>query len=149
MTTELMQYQGHRFMLYKRWDYAPHGRTKEQQEALDAGQALFKAANFEHWASQPELVECIQTFLVRAVPSYRPSPYGNRPRDVINALCWEVRNGAALIVRAKPAYIAHSGFAPALTEDERYRREMADMAERGAIFEARTKWYQQELAEYH
>ncbi|MDP9155368.1 MAG: hypothetical protein M3O74_14075 [Pseudomonadota bacterium] len=144
-----MQYQGHRFMLYKRWDYAPHGRTKEQQEALDAGQALFKAANFEHWASQPELVECIQTFLVRAVPSYRPSPYGNRPRDVINALCWEVRNGAALIVRAKPAYIAHSGFAPALTEDERYRREMADMAERGAIFEARTKWYQQELAEYH
>ncbi|WP_162916037.1 hypothetical protein [Burkholderia sp. PAMC 26561] len=149
MTTELMRYEGHRFMLYKRWDYAPHGRTKEQQEALDAGQALFKAANFEHWASQPALVERIQTFLVRAVPSYRPSPYGDRPRDVINALCWEVRNGAALIVRAKPAYIAHSGFAPALTEDERYRREMADMAERGAIFEARTKWYQQELAEYH
>ncbi|MDP9153812.1 MAG: hypothetical protein M3O74_06145 [Pseudomonadota bacterium] len=136
-------------MLYKRWHYAPHGRTKEQQEALDAGQALFKAANFEHWASQPALVERIQTFLKRALPSYRPSPYGDRPCDVINALCWEVRNGAVLIVRAKPAYIAHSGFAPALTEDERYRREMADMAERGAIFEARTKWYREELAEYH
>jgi hypothetical protein len=34
-----MRYEGHRFMLYKRGDYAPHGRTKEQQEALDAGQA--------------------------------------------------------------------------------------------------------------
>ncbi|WP_174362205.1 hypothetical protein [uncultured Caballeronia sp.] len=144
-----MQYQGHRFMLYKRRDYAPHGRTKEQQEALDAGQALFKAASFEHWASQPELVERIQTFLVRAVPSYRPSPHGDRPRDVINALCWEVRNGAAVIVRAKPAYAAHDGFAPALSEDERYRRETADMAERGAIFEARTKAYREELAEYH
>ena len=144
-----MRYEGHRFLLYKRWDYAPHGRTKEQQEALDAGQALFKAANFEHWASRPELVERVQTFLMSGVPSYRPSPFGDSPRAVINALCWEVRNGAVVIVRAKPAYIAHDGFVPALTEDERYRREMADMAERGAIFEARSKAYREELAEYH
>ncbi|OTP77136.1 hypothetical protein PAMC26577_09220 [Caballeronia sordidicola] len=54
-----------------------------------------------------------------------------------------------VIVRAKAAYIAHDGFVPALTEDERYRRKMADMAERGAIFEARTKAYREELAEYH
>ncbi|MGV7244685.1 hypothetical protein [Caballeronia sp. M23-90] len=149
MTTELMRYEGHRFLLYRRWNYAPHGRTEEQQEAIDAGQALFKAANLEHWASQPELVERIQIFLRNAVPSYCPSPFGTSPRDVIKALCWEVRNGAVVIVRAKPAYIAHDGFVPALTEDERYRREMADMAERGAIFEARTKAYREELAEYH
>jgi hypothetical protein len=86
---------------------------------------------------------------VSAVPSYRPSPYGDKPRDVINALCWEVRNGAAVIVRAKAAYIAHDGFVPTLTENERYRREMADIAERGAIFEARSNAYREDLKQYH
>jgi hypothetical protein len=148
MTTELMRYESHRFLLYKRWDYAPHGRTKEQQEALDAGQVLFKTANFEHWATQPELVERVQNFLVNSVPSYRPSPYGNSPRDVINALCWEVRNGAAVIVRAKPAYIPHDGFVPALTEDERHRRELADRAERAARYEARSKAHEEDFEAY-
>ena len=144
-----MQYQGHRYLLYKRWDYAPHGRTKEQQEALDAGQALFKAANFEHWTSQPELVERVQNFLVSSIPSYRPRPYGDSPRDVIDALCWEVRNGAAVIVRAKPAYIAHDGFVPARTEQQRYRLELEDIAERAASYAARSKAYDEGLAEYH
>jgi len=148
MTTELMRYEGHRFLLYRRCDYAPHGRTKEQQEALEAGQALFKAANFEHWANQPELVERVQDFLVNSVSSYRPSPYGDRPRDVINALCWEVRNGAAVIVRAKPGYIAHDGFVPALSEDERYSRDLADRAERAASYEARSKAHEEDFDAY-
>ena len=51
-----MRYGRYRFLLYKKWDYARNMRTAAQQEALDAGKALFKAANIEHWASQRELV---------------------------------------------------------------------------------------------
>jgi hypothetical protein len=54
-----MHYGGYRYLLYKRWDYAPHGRTEEQKEALDAGKALFKAANFHHWATQPMNQQCV------------------------------------------------------------------------------------------
>jgi hypothetical protein len=77
MTHELMRYGGCRYLLYKRWDFAPNGRTEEQKEALDAGTALFKAANFHHWGTQPELVERVQKFLVESFPSYRPSKYVN------------------------------------------------------------------------
>jgi hypothetical protein len=139
MTTESMRYEGHRFLLYKRWDYAPNGKTEEQTEALEAGKALFEVANLEHWASQPKLVERIQNFLVSSIPSYRPNLYGESARDIVNALCWELRNDAALIVRAKPAYIAHDGFIPARTEEQKYRAELADCAERTRLYEARSK----------
>jgi hypothetical protein len=148
MTTEFMRYEGHRFLLYKRWDYAPHGRTEEQTEALEAGKTLFKAANFEHWASQPKLVERIQNFLVSSIPSYRPNPYGESPRNIVNALCWELRNGTALIVRAKPAYIAHDGFVPARTEEQKYQAELADRAERGRLYEARSKAHDDDFRAY-
>jgi hypothetical protein len=32
MTHELMRYGGYRYLLYKRWDFAPNGRTEEQKE---------------------------------------------------------------------------------------------------------------------
>jgi hypothetical protein len=149
MTTEFMRYEGHRFLLYKRWDYAPHGRTEEQTEALEAGKALFKAANFEHWASQPKLVERIQDFLVSSIPSYRPNPYGETPRNIVNALCWELRNGTALIVRAKPAYIAHNGFVPARTEEQKYQAELVDRAERSRLYEARSKAQDDDFRAYN
>jgi hypothetical protein len=98
------------------------------------------------WTSQPALVERVQDFLVSSFPSYRPSPYGESPSNVINALCWEVRNGAALIVRAKPAYIAHDGFVPARDDDARYER---DIAERASAYAARSKAYSEDLKAYH
>jgi hypothetical protein len=146
MTHELMRYGGYRYLLYKRWDFAPNGRTEEQKEALDAGAALFKAANFHHWGTQPELVERVQKFLVESFASYRPSQYGERPSDVINALCWEVRNGAALIVRAAPAYIAHDGFVPARDDYAAYDR---DIAERASSYAARSKAYSEDLKAYN
>jgi hypothetical protein len=147
MTTELMRYDGYRFLLYKKWDYAPHGRTEEQKEALKAGQALFKDANFEHWASQPELVERVKKFLADSFPHYRPSPTGERPSDVIRALCWEVRNEAAVIVRSEPAYIAHDGFVPKREFDyDAYKR---DMAERASSYAARSQAARADLLAYH
>ncbi|SAL55539.1 hypothetical protein AWB64_06138 [Caballeronia sordidicola] len=147
MTTELMRYEGHRFLLYKKWDYAPNGRTPEQTKALEAGKALFKAANFEHWASQPELVARVQKFLVESVPSYRASPYGDRPGDIIKALCWEVRNEAVVIVRAKPEYIAHDGFVPKREFD--YAAYKRDQDERGRAYMARSKAYSDDLKAYN
>ncbi len=146
MTYELMRYGGYRYLLYKRWDFTPNGRTEEQKEALDAGTALFKAANFHHWGTQPDLVERVQKFLVESFPSYRPSQYGERPCDVINALCWEVRNGAALIVRAAPAYIAHDGFVPARDDYAAYDK---DIAERASSYAARSIAYSEDLQAYN
>jgi hypothetical protein len=147
MTTELMRYGRYRFLLYKKWDYARNTRTDEQQEALDAGKALFKAANIEHWASQPELVERVQKFLIDSFPAYRPSPYGESPKNIIDALCRELRNGDVVIVRAEPAYIAHDGFVPAREFDyEAYER---DIAERASSYAARSKAYRDDLKAYN
>ncbi len=142
-----MRYEGHRFLLYKKWDYAPNGRTPEQTKALEAGKALFKAANFEHWASQPELVARVQKFLVESIPSYRASPYGDRPGDIIKALCWEVRNEAVVIVRAKPEYIAHDGFVPKREFD--YAAYKRDQDARGRAYMARSKAYSDDLKAYN
>jgi hypothetical protein len=154
MTTELMQYDGYRFLLYKKWDYAPHGRTEEQKEALKAGQALFKDASFEHWASQPELVERVKKFLVDSFPHYRPCPTGESPSDVIRALCWEVRNEAAVIVRAEPAYIAHDGFVPKREFDyDAYQRDhdayKRGIAERASSYAARSQAARADLLACH
>jgi hypothetical protein len=147
MTTELMRYGRYRFLLYKKWDYARNMRTKEQQEALDAGKALFRAANIEHWASQPELVERVQKFLIDSFPSYRPSPYGESPKNIIDALCRELRSGDVVIVRAEPEYIAHDGFVPAREFDyEAYER---DIAERASSYAARSKAYRDDLKAYN
>ena len=142
-----MRYGRYRFLLYKKWDYARNMRTEEQQEALDAGKALFKAANIEHWASQPDLVERVENFLIESVPAYRPSPYGESPKNIIDALCWEVRNDTVVIVRAEPAYIAHDGFVPACEFDyEAYER---DIAERASSYAARSKAYRDDLKAYN
>ena len=147
MTTELMRYGRYRYLLYKKWDYARNTRTKEQQEALNAGKALFKAANIEHWASQPELVERVQKFLIDSFPSYRPSPYGESPKNIIEALCRELRSGDVVIVRAEPAYIAHDGFVPMREFDyEAYER---DIAERASSYAARSKAYRDDLKAYN
>ena len=147
MTTELMRYGRYRFLLYKKWDYARNMRTKEQQEALDAGKALFRAANIEHWASQPDLVERVQKFLIDSFPAYRPSPYGESPKNIIEALCRELRSGDVVIVRAEPAYIAHDGFVPAREFDyEAYER---DIAERASSYAARSKAARDDLMAYN
>ena len=147
MTTELMRYGRYRYLLYKKWDYARNTRTKEQQEALEAGKALFRAANIEHWASQPELVERVQKFLIDSFPSYRPSPYGESPKNIIDALCRELRSGEVVIVRAEPAYIAHDGFVPAREFDyDAYER---DIAERASSYAARSKAYRDDLKAYN
>ncbi|MGX7000608.1 hypothetical protein [Caballeronia sp. KNU42] len=147
MTTELMRYGRYRYLLYKKWDYARNTRTKEQQEALDAGKALFKAANIEHWASQPELVERVQKFLIDSFPAYRPSPYGESPKNIIDALCQELRSGDVVIVRAEPAYIAHDGFVPKQEFDyDAYKR---DIAERASSYAARSKAYRDDLKAYN
>jgi hypothetical protein len=147
MTTELMRYGRYRFLLYKKWDYARNMRTEEQQEALDAGKALFKAANIEHWASQPDLVERAQKFLVDSFPSYRPSSYGESPKNVIDALCRELRSGDVVIVRAEPAYIAHDGFVP--TREFDYEAYERDIAERASSYAARSKAYRDDLKAYN
>ena len=147
MTTELMRYGRYRYLLYKKWDYARNSRTKEQREALDAGKELFKAANIEHWASQPELVERVQIFLIDSFPAYRPSPYGESPKSIIEALCWEVRNDTVVIVRAEPAYIAHSGFVP--TREFDYDAYERDIAERASNYAARSKAYRDDLKAYN
>ncbi|MGX6999981.1 hypothetical protein [Caballeronia sp. KNU42] len=147
MTIELMRYGRYRYLLYKKWDYARNTRTKEQQEALDAGKALFRAANIEHWASQPELVERVQKFLIGSFPAYRPSPYGESPKNIIEALCQELRSGDVVIVRAEPAYIAHDGFVPKQEFDyEAYQR---DIAERASSYAARSKAYRDDLKAYN
>src|SRR5471032_1357037 len=147
MTTELMRYGRYRFLLYKKWDYARNMRTKEQQEALDAGKALFNAANIEHWASQPELVERAQKFLIDSFPSYRPSPYGESPKNIIDALCRALRNGDVVIVRAEPAYNAHDGFVP--TREFDYDAYELDIAERASSYAARSKAYRDDLKAYN
>ena len=147
MTIELMRYGRYRYLLYKKWDYARNTRTKEQQEALDAGKELFRAANIEHWASQPELVERVQEFLIKSLPAYRPSPYGESPKNIIDALCRELRNGDVVIVRAEPAYIAHDGFVPAREFD--YDAYQRDIAERASSYAARSKAYRDDLKAYN
>jgi len=147
MTTELMRYGRYRYLLYKKWDYARNTRTKEQQEALDAGKALFRAANIEHRASQPELVERVQKFLIDSLPSYRPSPYGESPKNIIEALCRELRSGDMVIVRAEPAYIAHDGFVPKREFD--YDAYQRDIAERASSYAARSKAYRDDLKAYN
>jgi hypothetical protein len=68
MTTELMQYNGYRYLLYKREDYGwLSKRSEEEQDALDAGKALFRRANLYHWADQSALVARVQTFLEKTV----------------------------------------------------------------------------------
>jgi hypothetical protein len=147
MTAELMRYGRYRFLLYKKWDYARNMRTKEQQEALDAGKALFKAANIEHWASQPDLVERVQKFLIDSFPAYRPSRYGESPKNIIDALCRELRSGDVVIVRAEPAYIAHDGFVP--TREFDYDAYERDIAERASSYAARSKAYRDDLKAYN
>ena len=142
-----MRYGRYRFLLYKKWDYARNMRTKEQQEALDAGKELFRAANIEHWASQPELVERVQKFLVDSFPAYRPSPYGESPKNIIDALCRELRSGDVVIVRAEPAYIAHDGFVP--TREFDYDAYERDIAERASSYAARSKAYRDDLKAYN
>ena len=142
-----MRYGRYRYLLYKKWDYARNMRTKEQREALDAGKELFRAANIEHWASQPELVERVQTFLIDSFPAYRPSPYGESPKNIIDALCRELRSGDVVIVRAEPAYIAHDGFVP--TREFDYAAYERDIAERASSYAARSKAYRDDLKAYN
>ena len=89
----------------------------------------------------------MQKFLIDSFPAYRPSPYGESPKNIIDALCRELRSGEVVIVRAEPAYIAHDGFVPAREFDyEAYER---DIAERASSYAARSKAYRDDLKAYN
>jgi hypothetical protein len=101
MTTELMKYDGYRYMLYQRFNYGwRNSLSKEETEALEAGKKLFQAANFDYWATDAGRVERVNDFLSRSVSGYSTYFFRDRPRAIIGELVRVIQSGEVVIVRA-------------------------------------------------
>jgi hypothetical protein len=91
-------------------------------DALAAGAKLFADRNERHWASQPEIVARIRTFIKESIPWHLSGMWEDNPREVVTCLCRCVLDGSVVILRAEPAYIAHSGFVPMRQYDTRHTK---------------------------
>jgi hypothetical protein len=112
MRVELFSYGRYRYMLCGPGDLSPGERYETELNALKAGAKLFADRNERHWASQPEVVARIRTFLHKSISWHLSGQWEDSPREVVTCLCRCVLDGSVVILRADPAYIAHGGFVP-------------------------------------
>jgi hypothetical protein len=71
----------------------------------------------------------------------------DNPREVVTCLCRRVLDGSVVILRAEPAYIAHSGFVPTRQYDDTAYEK--DIAERASSYAARSKAHRDDLLAYN
>ena len=73
--------------------------------------------------------------------------WADNPREVVTCLCRCVLDGSVVILRAEPAYIAHSGFVPMRHYDDAAYEK--DIAERASSYAARSKAHRDDLQAYN
>jgi hypothetical protein len=127
-------------------DLSPRERYKTELDALAAGAKLFADRNERHWASQPEVVARIRTFIKESIPWHLSGMWEDNPREVVTCLCRCVLDGSVVILRAEPAYIAHSGFVPMRHYDDAAYEK--DIAERASNYAARSNAQRDDFQAY-
>jgi hypothetical protein len=143
MRVELFNYGRCRYMLCGPSDLSPRERYETELDALAAGAKLFADRNERHWASQPEVVARIRTFIKESIPWHLSGLWEDNPREVVTCLCRCVLDGSVVILRAEPACIAHSGFVPMRQyDDAAYEKDIAECA---GSYAARSKAHQDDL----
>jgi hypothetical protein len=147
MRVELFNYGRYRYMLCGPSDLSPRERYETELDALAAGAKLFADRNERHWASQPEVVARIRTFINESIPWHLSGMWEDNPREVVTCLCRCVLDGSVVILRAEPSYIAHSGFVPMRQYDDAAYEK--DIAERASSYAARSKAYRDDLQAYN
>ncbi len=147
MRVELFNYGRYRYMLCGPGDLSPGERYGTELDALAAGSKLFADRNERHWASQPEVVARIRTFIKASIPWHLSGMWEDNPREVVTCLCRCVLDGSVVILQAEPAYIAHSGFVPMRQYDDAAYEK--DIAERASNYAARAKANRDELQAYN
>jgi len=149
MRVELFYYGRYRYMLCGPSDLSPGERYETELDALKAGAKLFADRNERHWASQPEVVARIRTFLQKSMPWHLSGQWEDSPREIVTCLCRCVLDGSVVILRAQPAYIAHDGFVPTrrYVEDEDLEQRIKAYANRSAAHKADFASYTQEVDE--
>jgi len=110
MRVELFNYGRYRYMLCGPSDLSPRERYETELDALAAGAKLFADRNERHWASQPEVVARIRTFIKESIPWHLSGMWEDNPREVVTCLCRCVLDGSVVILRAERAssYAARS-----------------------------------------
>ena len=147
MRVELFNYGRYRYMLCGPNDLSPRERYETELDALAAGAKLFADRNERHWASQPEVVARIRTFIKESIPWHLSGMWEDNPREVVTCLCRCVLDGSVVILRAEPAYIAHSGFVPMRHYDDAAYEK--DIAERASSYAARSKAHRDDFQAYN
>jgi hypothetical protein len=147
MRVELFNYGRYRYMLCGPSDLSPGERYETELDALAAGAKLFADRNERHWASQPEVVARIRTFIKESIPWHLSGMWEDNPREVVTCLCRCILDGSVVILRAEPAYIAHSGFVPMRQYDDAAYEK--DIAERASSYAARSKEHWDDLQAYN
>ena len=147
MRVELFNYGRYRYMLCGPTDLSPRERYETELDALAAGAKLFADRNERHWASQPEVVARIRTFIKESIPWHLSGMWEDNPREVVTCLCRCVLDGSVVILRAEPAYIAHSGFVPMRHYDDAAYEK--DIAERASSYAARSKAHRDDFKAYN
>jgi hypothetical protein len=128
-------------------DLSPGERYETELDALAAGAKLFADRNERHWASQPEVVARIRTFIKESIPWHLSGMWEDNPREVVTCLCRCILDGSVVILRAEPAYIAHSGLVPMRQyDDPAYEK---DIAERASSYAARSKAHRDDFQAYN
>ena len=145
MCVELFNYGRYRYMLCGPGDLSPGERYETELDALKAGAKLFADRNERHWASQPEVVARIRTFLQKSMPWHLSGQWKDSAREIVTCLCHCVLDGSVVILRAEPAYIAHSGFVPTRKYADDYDD---DLAQRGKAYAERSAAHAADFASY-
>jgi len=83
MRVELFNYGRYRYMLCGPGDLSPGERRETELDALKAGAKLFADRNERHWASQPEVVTRIRTFLQKTIPWHLSGQWEDSSREVV------------------------------------------------------------------
>jgi hypothetical protein len=141
MRVELFNYGRYRYMLCGPADLSPGERYETELDALKAGAKLFADRNERHWASQPDVVGRIRTFLHKSIPWHLSGQWEHSPREIVTCLC----RCAVVILRAQPAYIAHDGFVPT-RRDVDYQDD--DVAQRIKAYADRSAAHAADFASY-
>jgi hypothetical protein len=128
-------------------DLSPGERYETELDALAAGAKLFADRNGRHWASQPEVVARIRTFIKESIPWHLSGMWEDNPREVVTCLSRWVLDGSVVILRVEPAYVAHSGFVPIRQYDDAAYEK--DIAERASSYAARSKTHRDDLKAYN
>ncbi|MDB5830525.1 MAG: hypothetical protein JWR14_355 [Caballeronia sp.] len=87
MRVELFNYGRYRYTPCGPGDLSPGERYETELDALAAGAKLFADRNERHWASQPEVVARIRTFIKESIPWHLSGMWEDNPREVVTCLC--------------------------------------------------------------